>query len=311
MEIKNHPSYKELYNQLNDICKGAADLLHANAASIFLKEGNNVIMHAAHGYSESLIHKAAYKLGEGITGWIAQNHEFIANSKEEIINHPNHKGKYNEEIWVDGCDYCNSMIGIPLLIEGTLYGLIKVENKCRDDKFEPFTDEDKRRLKIFLDALSSVIQRNKIIWYGLGKYFVFVLMPFNCNFLNIYDYIKQSTENVDMFCKKLNDEPIIGKISNKIYESINEADIIISVMTDKNPNVFYETGYAHAKIKPTILLAENPDEIPFDLKDYSHIIYDANKLSELKDNLIKYLEYAKEKILRIQDYPDGIGSNVK
>jgi len=311
MEIKNHPSYKELYSQLSDICKGAADLLHANAASIFLKEGDKVIMHAAHGYSESLIHKATYGLGEGITGWIAQNHEFMANSKEEIINHPNHKGKYNEEIWKDGCDYCNSMIGIPLLIEGTLYGLIKVENKCRDNVCEPFTNEDIRRLKIFLDALSIVIQRNKIIWYGLGKYFAFVLMPLNGKFSNVYDYLKQAAENVDMFCKKVNDEPIFGKISNKIYESINEADIVIAIMTDKNPNVFYETGYAHAKNKPTILLAENPNEIPFDLKDYNHIIYDANTLSALKDELIEYLKYAKEKVLRIPDYTDMININSK
>ena len=44
-------------------------------------------------------------------------------------------------------------------------------------------------------------------------------------------------------------------------------------MTGRNPNVFYETGYAHALGKHVILLTQEAKDIPFDLKHYQHIIY--------------------------------------
>jgi hypothetical protein len=39
-----------------------------------------------------------------------------------------------------------------------------------------------------------------------------------------------------------------------------------ALMTGRNPNVFYEVGYAHALGKIVLLLTQNGDDIPFDLK---------------------------------------------
>ena len=36
-------------------------------------------------------------------------------------------------------------------------------------------------------------------------------------------------------------------------------------MPSVNPNVMYEIGYAHALGKPTFLLAENPECVPFNV----------------------------------------------
>jgi hypothetical protein len=44
-------------------------------------------------------------------------------------------------------------------------------------------------------------------------------------------------------------------------------------MTGKNPNVFCEVGYAHAKGKLCALITQNASDIPFDLKHHTHIIY--------------------------------------
>jgi hypothetical protein len=43
--------------------------------------------------------------------------------------------------------------------------------------------------------------------------------------------------------------------------------------TSRNPNVFYEVGYAHALKIPTILICREGAEIPFDVKAVNHIIY--------------------------------------
>ena len=299
MRIRDVPQYKDFYTLLNTICKSAAELLHASASSIYLKEGDEVVMHAAYGYSDTLIHRAKYKLGEGITGWVAEGkgREYMANSKEEILQHPAHEGKYDSEIWKDGDTDCYALVAIPLLIGGEVYGLIKVENKYLDDEYCPFEKEDLDRLRIFLAALSDVIQQDREIMAALGKYFVFVLMPFRDEYLNVYDCIKQASKESDMFCARSDEEPIIGKISEKIYDFIEKANVIVSVMTERNANVFYETGYAHAIQKPTIHIAKYPDEIPFDLKDYSHVIYESKNLPSLRDELIRYFDFVKRNIL--------------
>jgi len=61
-------------------------------------------------------------------------------------------------------------------------------------------------------------------------------------------------------------------------------------MTGRNPNVFYEVGYAHALGKTVILLTRNTDDIPFDLKHYPHIIY-GGSIAGLKDDLGKRIAY--------------------
>jgi len=300
MKIQQLANYKDFFELLSIICRSAAEFLYAKASSIYLIEGDHVIMHAAYGYSADLIHKAKYKLGEGITGWIAEGscNELIANSKEELCNHHAHRGKYDSIIWPNGDTDCYSLIAIPLLIGGEVYGLIKVENKYFNNACCSFSKEDVKKLRIFLGALSDAIKTNKEAMAILGKFFVFVLMPFKDELLNVYDSIQQASNESNLFCSRSDDEPIIGKVSEKIYESIRKADIIVSVMTERNANVFYETGYAHAIQKPTVHISENPREIPFDLQDYSHIIYKPTNLPELRYNLKMYYKHIKNKYLQ-------------
>jgi len=56
-------------------------------------------------------------------------------------------------------------------------------------------------------------------------------------------------------------------------------------MSDRNANVFYETGYAHALGKRVILLTQWAGDIPFDLKNFPHIIYQGKIADNLKPKL--------------------------
>ena len=293
------PQYEDFHQLLNSICKSAAELLHASASSIYLKEGDEVVMHGAYGYSSILLHRARYRLGEGITGWVAEGkgHEYKGDSQAEICKHPCHAGKYNDEIWKSEKRTCHSLVAIPLLIGDDVYGLIKVENKRSNRTRCAFEREDLNRLRLFLGALSDAIQRDREIMAALGRYFVFVLMPFSTEYLNVYDCIKQAAKEVDMLCTRSDEDPIIGKISDRIHESIKKADVVVSVMTERNPNVFYETGYAHAIYKPTIHIAKKSEEIPFDLKDYNHLFYKEKNLPLLRDDLVRYFAHVKSNIL--------------
>jgi hypothetical protein len=123
------------------------------------------------------------------------------------------------------------------------------------------------------------------------KLFVFVLMPFIDEFKEIYQLgIKEACKEAGAYCERVDEQIFEGSILERIYNQISKADIIISDMTGRNPNVFYETGYAHALGKKrVILLTQKGEDIPFDLKHYPHIIY--QNIDELKQELVKRVSW--------------------
>jgi len=123
------------------------------------------------------------------------------------------------------------------------------------------------------------------------KPFVFVLMPFHSSFDDVYQLgIKEACKNAGMYCERVDEQLFNERILDRIYNQISKADIIIADMTGRNANVFYETGYAHGFGKRVVLITKDADDIPFDLKDYPHIIY-KGRIVDLIDPLTKKLQW--------------------
>ncbi len=115
---------------------------------------------------------------------------------------------------------------------------------------------------------------------------VFVLMPFDTQFDERYKLgIKEPVEALGLKCDRVDEIQFTGNIINKVYECIESARLIVADMSGKNPNVFYEVGYAHALDKTVILLTEQAKDIPFDLQAQKHIIYGSSILM-LREQLI-------------------------
>lgn len=132
------------------------------------------------------------------------------------------------------------------------------------------------------------------------KTFCFVLMPFSEAFEDVYKIgIKEACVNAGAYCERVDEQIFHERILDRVYNQIAKADLVIADMTGRNANVFYEVGYAHALGKLTILLTQSADDIPFDLKDFPHIVYGA-KNSFLRDELEKrvkhYIENPPEKL---------------
>jgi hypothetical protein len=119
------------------------------------------------------------------------------------------------------------------------------------------------------------------------KTFVFVLMPFKAQYADVYEVgIKVACREAGAYCERVDEQIYDGSILARIYNQIAKADVIVADMTERNENVFYETGYAHALNKRVILLTQNADDIPFDLKHQPHIIYAGDgKIASLKSQL--------------------------
>ncbi|MFC5456972.1 hypothetical protein [Prosthecobacter fluviatilis] len=117
------------------------------------------------------------------------------------------------------------------------------------------------------------------------KLFCFVLMPFSSDFDDIYQFgIKDACQAAGAYCERVDEQHYNERMLDRIYNQIAKADLIIADMTGKNANVFYEVGYAHALGKPTVLLTQNAADIPFDLTQFLHIVYE-KKLKVLQEKL--------------------------
>ena len=126
--------------------------------------------------------------------------------------------------------------------------------------------------------------------------FAFVLMPFRSEFDDIYKLgIKETAKNLGIRAERVDEQLYSEGMLNRIYSQIDQADLIIADMTDRNANVFYEVGYAHAKNKLCLHITQDTSDIPFDLQHQRHIVY-GNSVNNLRQQLEKNLEWAKKEI---------------
>jgi len=67
-------------------------------------------------------------------------------------------------------------------------------------------------------------------------------------------------------------------------------DLVVADLSGRDPNVFYETGFAHAMGKVVILLVQDVADIPFDLQHYPYIVY-AGHIEELRTELTRRVKW--------------------
>jgi len=135
-----------------------------------------------------------------------------------------------------------------------------------------------------------------------GKPFAFVVMPFDASFVDVYQLgIRAACQEVQVACERVDDQIFHEMILERIVNQIRSADLIIAEMTERNANVFYEVGFAHALKKRVVLLTRDAADIPFDLRPFPHIVY-GGSISKLKAELVRRVP---ELLARKDDYSIG------
>ncbi len=99
-------------------------------------------------------------------------------------------------------------------------------------------------------------------------------MPFTDKLNPIYEsIIKPVIKDLKLECLRADEVFTSKPIIEDIWESIKKAKFLVADLTDRNPNVFYELGLAHALNKDVILLTQDLDDVPFDLRHFRIIVY--------------------------------------
>lgn len=115
----------------------------------------------------------------------------------------------------------------------------------------------------------------------------FVIMPFTPELHYFYLYLKQHIERTHHIdCERADAQVLTVPMLEKINDYIRRADVIIADCSDRNPNVFYELGIAHAYDKKVILITKDPiSEAPTDIKQFEFIPYKLDSHTEFFERL--------------------------
>lgn len=103
----------------------------------------------------------------------------------------------------------------------------------------------------------------------------FVMMPFRPEFDLVYsEIIRPAASALGLTVIRADEMFSPGAITEQIRVAIQQSRICIADVSSPNPNVLYEIGIAHTLAKPTLLIARDITDVPFDLRALRIIIYD-------------------------------------
>lgn len=120
--------------------------------------------------------------------------------------------------------------------------------------------------------------------------YAFIIMPMTSGrheFDDVHDAIKEAATRCGIQAERVDEPQSTDRITDRILESLRQAEYVIADLTEAKPNVYFEAGYAHALGKTPIYIARAGTTLEFDLKDYPVIFF--TSLRELKDALEKKL----------------------
>ena len=125
---------------------------------------------------------------------------------------------------------------------------------------------------------------------------IFVIMPFNLDWSQgIYEFIKRSIETVEGYIIEVFRADEIDKsepISDQIIQSIRNCDAIIADITESNPNVMWELGYACALDKACVVMNQNVANSPFDLSEIKQMQYRSAPTEDDEKKLASFVKNA-------------------
>jgi hypothetical protein len=122
---------------------------------------------------------------------------------------------------------------------------------------------------------------------------VFVLMPFKTKLETIYSrHLKKMAQELGLRIQRADEIFSPKPFMEKVWNGICATQLIIADCTEKNPNVFYEIGMAHAVGKKVVLITRSDKDIPSDIKhfDYIHYNYDPEGVETLIERLREFLK---------------------
>ena len=130
-----------------------------------------------------------------------------------------------------------------------------------------------------------------------SKPHVFVAMPFVEEMEDVFHYGIQGAVNAAGFlCERADLSSFTGDVMEWVKGRVATASLVIADLSDANPNVYLEVGYAWGCGKPTVLLVKDACHLKFDVQGQRCLVY--KKIKDLETALRTELASLKAKFIR-------------
>jgi hypothetical protein len=117
-----------------------------------------------------------------------------------------------------------------------------------------------------------------------AKAHVFVAMPFRDEMEDVYHYgIQSAVKAAGLLCERADLSTFTGDVLEWVRSRIRSATLVVADLTDANPNVYLEVGFAWGIGVPTVLVCKSADHLKFDVRGQRCLVY--KKIKELEDSL--------------------------
>ncbi|MCI0439159.1 MAG: hypothetical protein L0177_08525 [Chloroflexi bacterium] len=141
--------------------------------------------------------------------------------------------------------------------------------------------------------LAEVPDRLRSVGYdSQSKPHVFVAMPFADEMDDVFHYGIQGAVNAAGFlCERADLSTFTGDVMEWVKTRISSARLVVADLSDANPNVYLEVGYAWGCGRPTVLLVNDASQLKFDVKGQRCLVY--KKIKDLETSLRTELDGLK------------------
>lgn len=140
----------------------------------------------------------------------------------------------------------------------------------------------------------------------------FVIQPFdNGDFNKRYkDIIEPTIKKAELIPYRVDRDPGAQIPYQEIERKIEDAEICLADITEDNPNIWFEVGFAFALKKEVVLICnksrwDKDKKFPFDIQHFSIITYQTGSTSDFEELSAKILEKIKAAKKR-SDYPKTV-----
>jgi hypothetical protein len=130
--------------------------------------------------------------------------------------------------------------------------------------------------------------------YSAPRPKIFVVMPLRgWEPTSVFYAIKSAAEALKAEVVRVDKQVFSGDIMEQVYGGIKGANVIVADISNSNPNVMYEIGYAYSFRKILVLLKGDDSDPPFDIRQFQRIRYEQD-MDALERKLVEVFKAAIE-----------------
>jgi hypothetical protein len=153
--------------------------------------------------------------------------------------------------------------------------------------------------------LTDVPDRLRSVGYdSQSKPHVFVAMPFAEEMDDVFHYGIHGAANAAGFlCERADLSSFTGDVIEWVKTRIASASLVVADLSDANPNVYLEVGYAWGCGRPTVLVVKDTSQLKFDVRGQRCLVY--KRIKDLEVSLRSELENLKGSLFGHSRRPDS------